>query len=525
VVALLISLKIQLIRGALRGSTSQRIGFAIAIVFGALAGIGGTIAVALMRAAPPAWAAAGVVGAGTLLVLGWTLIPLLVSGSDETLDPSRFALLPLRARQLVPGLLLSGLVGVPGVVTTLLGLATLVVWTRGPVAFVLAVPAAVLGVLTCVLAARLVTTAAARLLAARRFREVGTTVAVLLMSSLGLWPTLLSHADVGVPAQQLAQQLTDPLGWTPFGLAWAAPADAATGHLGRGLIRLVLAVLVLGLGAWAWARLLDRALADQSSGGSATRAQVGRSVLDRLPDGPVWAVVARCLRYWRRDPRYLVASGALLVSSVVPVVAIRSGSGAMGVAVAAGPYMGLFFGLVTANDIGYDGSAFATHLLTGLPGRLDRAGRAIAALLWAGPLVMVAAVLGALLSGNGDLWPGAVGATLAGLLGGAGCSALAGALVPYPVPEAGSNPFRGSSGGGARAALAQGAVMGATLSLMLPSIALLVVSGVWWRPAGWIALVLGPVTGAIALRIGIALGGQTVDARGPEILAAVRRPT
>lgn len=520
-VALLISLKLRLLRGSLRGSVSQQIGLA----FGALTGLGAALAgvtgLVALRFVDPDVAAAVVVAGGTVLVIGWGVVPLLVSGVDETLDPARFALLPVRARRLVPGLLLAGLVGIPGTVTVLVAAATVVTWWRGPLAVVAALPAAALGVLTCVVTSRLLTTAAARLLSTRRFREVGAAVAVLLLASLGLWPTLLSQGDLR--GQDVLTALT-ALGWTPPGLAWAAPADVATGHPGRGLIRLVLAAAVVAIGALTWSRLLDRALADQASGGGSTRARVGTSLLDRLPAGPVWAVTARSLRYWRRDPRYLVAYAAIAVSCVVPLVATRT-AGSTQLAIALGPFVGVLLGLVTANDIGYDGSAFAAHLLVGIRGRADRLGRAVAALAVGLPVVTGAAVAGVVVAGRGELWPGAVGAGWSALLAGVGGSALASAVVPYPVPEAGSNPFRGTSGGGARAALVQGALLGATVGLTLPAGALLAVGALWSPAAVWLALPVGVVLGAAALWIGVLSGGEVLDARGPEILAAVRRAT
>ena len=42
-----------------------------------------------------------------MLTLGWLLMSLLVFGVDETVDPAKFALLPVRARELLPGLLVS----------------------------------------------------------------------------------------------------------------------------------------------------------------------------------------------------------------------------------------------------------------------------------------------------------------------------------------------------------------------------------------------------------------------------------
>ena len=52
-----------------------------------------------------------------MLVLGWLFLPLVFFGVDESLDPARFALLPLRRRTLIAGLLAAALVGVPALAT------------------------------------------------------------------------------------------------------------------------------------------------------------------------------------------------------------------------------------------------------------------------------------------------------------------------------------------------------------------------------------------------------------------------
>src|SRR5690606_28105223 len=62
---------------------------------------------------------------GSALVLGWALLPLLFFGVDETLDPARFALLPLRRGTLVRGMLAAAFVGTPAM-ATLLGTGGLV---------------------------------------------------------------------------------------------------------------------------------------------------------------------------------------------------------------------------------------------------------------------------------------------------------------------------------------------------------------------------------------------------------------
>src|SRR5205814_708443 len=47
----------------------------------------------------------------TVVLVGWTVFPLVSFGTDETLDPGRLVLLPLRRQPLMRGLLLASLVG------------------------------------------------------------------------------------------------------------------------------------------------------------------------------------------------------------------------------------------------------------------------------------------------------------------------------------------------------------------------------------------------------------------------------
>ena len=54
---------------------------------------------------------------GAALVLGWLFLPLVFFGVDESLDPARFALLPLRRRTLIAGLFAAALAGLPALST------------------------------------------------------------------------------------------------------------------------------------------------------------------------------------------------------------------------------------------------------------------------------------------------------------------------------------------------------------------------------------------------------------------------
>ena len=74
----------------------------------------------------PRYAVMAAAFGGGVLVLGWLLLPLVFFGVDETLDPARFALLPLSRRTLVTGLFAAALISVP-VFAVLVAVAGLVV--------------------------------------------------------------------------------------------------------------------------------------------------------------------------------------------------------------------------------------------------------------------------------------------------------------------------------------------------------------------------------------------------------------
>ncbi|MFN0281667.1 MAG: hypothetical protein ACKVZ6_06810 [Kineosporiaceae bacterium] len=525
-VALLTQLKIRLVLGRLRSETWVLVGVVVAAVMGLGAALLAALGAVTLAAVRTDVAATVVVLAGSALVAGWAVVPVLAFGVDETLDPARFVTLPLSARDLVPGLTVAGAVGVPGVATAVVAVSVVATWSRSVPAALLAALCAPVALATCVLASRTTTTAAALVLT-RRGRELSAVLGVVAFIGLTLTPSLLAGSDAARTLDAAAwRRAAAVLGWTPLGFVWAAPADVAAGEALRGLGRVALALTVVVVLALCWERLLAVSLQSPSasSGARSRTATTRRGLLDRLPDGGRWAIAARSLRYWRRDPRYVVIVVTSVLAAAVPLVAI-SVNGGRAPLLATGPYVAFLLALSTSNGAGYDGSAFAAHLLTGVRGRDDRAGRALGLLAWGLPLVVGIAVAGSVLAGRPALAPAAVGAAVGMLLGGTGASAVMGAVLPYPVVEAGGNPFQTNAGGGMQALLAQFGTMLAAMTVGLPGLAGLVASAVWREWLTWPTLVAGTAVGAVGLVAGIVAGGRVVDARGPEILAGVRRST
>jgi ABC-2 type transport system permease protein len=517
-VAHLLRLKLTLLRNGLRRSAWQ----VVALVIGALYGCG---AVALAVAGLAALSTADTAGIRTVLVLagsalvgGWWILPLVAFGVDATLDPARFVTFAIPRRDLLTGLALSGVVGIPGVATAVVVLATALAWWQHPAAALVALPCGVLGLATCVVGSRATTTALAGLVGRRRYREVIAAFVILPLMFLGPLLTALTngisagrHALPGVAAFA---------GWTPWGAVWAIPADVAAGSwAGAGARALVALGTLAGL-VLVWDRSLSRALVTPTSAGGAPARGRGLGAFGWLPATPTGAVVARCLTYWRRDPRY---AKALIVAPLMPAFLYFSSQGTGGgVLLFTGPIVAFLMGWTISADVAYDGTAFWTHVAAPIAGRVDRTGRVVAAVMIVAPVTGVLVLGSVALTGCWYALPALLGASLGLLLTSLGGASLLSARIVYQVPKPGDNPFASAQGGSMAAVVSQLAGFFAVVGLSLPEIALAVLAvGAGSVGLGFAALVVGVVLGSLLLVGGIRRGGRTLDRRAPELLATM----
>jgi ABC-2 type transport system permease protein len=186
VVAHLLRLKLHLLRNGLRRSTAALVGMVLGVLYGGgvvVAVVSGLVA---LRFVPDAeLARALVVVGGAAMVAGWALLPVVLFGIDPTLDPARFATFAVRERTLAVGLALGALVGLPGVATVVVVLATAFTGSRTPLAALTALVGGVLGLATCILLSRVVAAAAASVLATRRGRDVAGIGGLVVLLSFG----------------------------------------------------------------------------------------------------------------------------------------------------------------------------------------------------------------------------------------------------------------------------------------------------------------------------------------------------
>src|SRR5699024_8313353 len=141
--------------------------------------LGGLLAVAGLVGGLRSDLAAEVVVGGAILVLVWTVGPLVAFGLDDTFDPRRLAPFPLSRRDLMVGTSVATLPGPGGIFTVVAALGLVLAWVTEPAALLAALVGVPLGLATAVLGGRATTTAARPLVDGRRGRDLAVVVAVL----------------------------------------------------------------------------------------------------------------------------------------------------------------------------------------------------------------------------------------------------------------------------------------------------------------------------------------------------------
>ncbi|PRB13696.1 hypothetical protein [Microbacterium sp. MYb62] len=494
------------------------------IALGFLAGL--TAGLVALRFAAPEAAVTAIVLTGAVIVLGWWIGSILVS-ADDSLAPERFALLPVTARSLLPGFVVAGATTIGGIGTTVALLLMLLGWSVSLPALFSALIMIPVAVVTCVLGARVVSGLLAGWLARRSIRDLVVTLGVVLVASSGVLLNLgvgaLSRVgDVGGALTGIAEIV----GWTPLGAVFGVSGSLAQGDLVSAALRLLIALAtVVALWFAAQGLLAARLVAPiQSSGGGRVRSG---GLLDRmLPATPAGAIAARTLRYFRRDPRQVVNIVMLLLLPAI-FIGISLMNGFQDESIGFGPAVilipainALLAGTIVQMAIAYDNDAVAMHILTGVSGTADRAGRLLGFGLIALPVTIALCVATCLLAGRPDLLPASLGAAIGLTAIAAGAGAWVGSFLPGRAPAPEANPFGRGSSGGVQSLLAMIIIGPITLALGAPAFGF-AIAAIWNPALGWVSLALGVVFGGLALWGGAVLGGRILERRWPEVLAEV----
>lgn len=519
-----LGLKLRLLANLFRRSPWQVVGLVVGLLYGlGVACAVVAVLVTLRFAGDVESIRGGMVVAGSLVVLGFLLVPLAL-GVDDSMDPRRFALFGIPNERLALGLAVSSIVGVPAIVLTLVLLGTIVTWSRGVGETLLAVVAAALLLGTCMLCSRVSTSLAAFLLATRRAREFSGIIGILLVVMVSPVVALLLNVDWSRYGLDLLTTLAEFLGWTPIGAAWSVPADAAAGSWGTAILKLLIAAATLYLLWLAWCRLVARMMVTPGREASVKQYGAGLGWFDRMPRTPLGAIAARSITYWGRDSRYWVS---LVMIPVIPVLVgvplALAGVPGSYLALLPVPIMCLFLGWTLHNDVAFDNTAIWLHVVSGTNGWADRLGRLVPALVCGIVLIGLGSAVSVSFYGDWAALPSLLGVSTCLLLSGLGFSSYTSARFPYPATKPGDSPFAQPQASDTASALIQSVSFAGSFLLSVPAIGCalmgLLVDPHWHL----LALVTGVGVGVLAAVGGVWLGARTFEARGPEILASAVR--
>ncbi|MFF7990045.1 transporter [Kitasatospora xanthocidica] len=526
VVRALVALKLRLLRNGLRRSPGRTAVYVIGGVVGLAFAAGIAVAMAAMNGRFAGSGDAGVMLLG-VLTLGWAALPLFLFSSDESADPTRLTMLPLRPGPLLRGSLLAALIGPGPLINLVLVTGAVLAGADGGGSAAVAVAGVPLAVFCLVTLSRAVAAGNARMLSSRRGKDFaifgGLAFALLVQAA-----NVGSQSVFGRPGHDIdlspLKPIASVLRWIPPISAADAPRTAAEGRYGLALLQLAAAVVLLALLLRWWRGSLQELMVTADS----STLEVARGVRSSrgwgfLPAGRTGAVMQRHLRYAWREPR---AKAALFTSIGMTVVicVLSMVQGWASVYLLA--MTGMFLGLQMLNLFGMDGSAFwmvAATLRTPADARDELRGRAYAVLLYAVPVTVVLGLVLATVTGKWDQLPSALGLAFALLGCGVALGAMFSVLVPYTMP-ADSNPMRNAAPGqgGLIVLNSFGSMFGVAL-LALP------VGGyLGWAllsdGPSWPVLLIGPLYGALVAVLGIRMAATRLLERTPEILAkAVER--
>jgi ABC-2 type transport system permease protein len=518
VVAQFLELKLRLLGNAFRRSTWQVIG----LVIGLLYGIGISIAVVgslgALRLASVSIATSSVTVFGSLLVLGFLVVPL-VFGLDDSMDPRKFSLFGIPTTRLAGGLAVAALASIPSIVVACIAIAQVVTWSRGPLPVLLSLIGVVVIIATCVLGARVTTSIAALLLSTRRSRDATGVLGILLLILLAPVFLLLLDVDWQRSGGDALAGVASVFGWTPLGAVWAAPGAAASGDAGGALLRELMAIVFLGVLWVAWRALVGLLLVTPQRE-SREKSYNGLGFFGVVPSTPTWAIVARSFTYWVRDARYHVS---LLIIPLIPLVLIIPlsvvGVPSTALALLPVPVIAVFLGWAVHNDVAYDNTAIWLHVASATRGSADRLGRAIPVIIVGTPVIIVASLFCAPLYGREGVLPVLIGVGLCILFSGLGLTSIMSARFPYPAVRPGDSPFAQPQAAGTASTFIQSFSFVATFALSLPTLIvafMALTEGGRWNS---LTLLVGIGEGVVLLAGGIAWGGFIFKRRAPELLA------
>lgn len=521
--AIFASLKWRLVTSRLRSLPTARrawmlVGLAVlAVLLGFVA-----FSLGLLRAGPDV-SRLVITGVFSLQLIAWVLTPLVAFGIDETVDPRRFALLPLRPSTLQRGLLVSSLIGYLPIANMIVLVGAAIGLSYRGWQLPIALLCAAFQLVTCVVFSRAAATSMASLMSSRRGRDLGMLVGfgvlvIYMLSSLFLNSGGSSRIGEG------AGKAAEILGWGPPGSLASLPGYLATEQWGRAVASAVIPVLFLAAGWWWWSAALRKSLTtmDSETAGSAPSHGLGNAdAVGGTVAGTARVVAGRDMTLIWRDPmRRMPWLLAMFMTVAWPLLVFRSHGAVLGCVLGA-----LMFGSLAANQYGIEGSGIWLHLVAYADRRRARGevyGHALVVILPSVVLITVAAVIVTVIRDDWATFPGALGACLAALVGAAAVGSYLSAAMPYAMPQSRKSMFASSIPG------QKGITFRATIGTVFGGLVVAAPSGVCavlgingnaaW---GWAGLLIGIAAPPLLLVHAVRETSERFLESGPEIFALV----
>ncbi|MEU3614132.1 transporter [Streptomyces sp. NPDC006872] len=524
-VSTVVRLKLSLLRNGLRQSAGRRAAYVasavVTLLFAALQLLG------LITLRGNDHAMSVVVLLVAVLGLGWAVMPLFFPSGDETLDPTRLVMLPLRPQPLVRALLAASLVGIGPLFTLLMLVGSVISVAHGAAAWAVGVLAVALGLLMCVAFARAVAAANIRLLSSRKGRDLAVLSGLVI--AVGAQVVNFGVQRLGTSGLGELDPVAGVLRWVPPASAVGAVDSVSEGAYGVAVAQLAVSAVALALVVGVWARTMTRLMTSpdgstlQAAEPAARDRRRSAGLTRLLPGGRTGTVMERSLRYVWRDPKTKAAwVTSLAIGLIVPVFNALQGTGSIYFACFAAGMLGIQM----YNQFGQDTSAFWMVAMTVSSTRDaydELRARALALLLITLPYATLVTALTTALLGDWAKLPEALGLSFALLGAMLATGAWTSARFPYSIPQEGyKNVAPGQAG------LAWIAVFGGMVSAALLCAPVIAVT-IWLNVSSggeawtWLLLPGGAVYGTAITLLGLRLAAPRTATRLPEILAAVSK--
>jgi ABC-2 type transport system permease protein len=518
-----VAIKLRILKNAFSGDRRLRFGM-IVMILASIAGAGfAWVRLWQQRRYDGVDAGNAMVLFFTLMFGGWVFGPIMTGGVDDTLDPTKVALLPLNRDELRRGFVAASLTGYVPLATTIALTGAIASFTNSWQSAILVTMAVLVQLLLSLTAARSLAVVLAHTARSRRGRDVGVLFAAIAGSFI--W---LGAQSIKLLTDDQYFRAIDILRWLPAGAIGQSIVDAREGNYGTAGLRILAGASLALMLLQVWLRGLDRLLVLSETvrverKKSNNRYPILGRTLSILGSRPWGAVMMKELRYISRSPsrRSAFVVGTVIGApfAFVQVLSTRQvGSTSLWFAPAA-----LLFGLGASNNLlGADAASLWIECSSGLRMRTLLAGKSLAAVPYLVTPVLVATTALGIVSQE---WAAmaimyALALSCWGVPLGVGC--VISVLAPFGQPDQ-SNPYanrRPTAGEGCLIGFLGLAGLIVIAGLALP-VAIGVGSARSWGPSWSVvpAILLSAVWSMLIWQGGLRWSARYAQRREAELLA------